>query len=80
MYNSVLTGNAAARVVLGRVVWPHIGVCCLGAGVCDEPMGDADMASFDALTSYMTRCMGRGLAVSAAIAMHNIPGTCLATA
>lgn len=34
------------------------------------------MASFDALTSYMTRCMGRGLAVSAAIAMHNIPGTC----
>lgn len=42
-------------------------------GVCDEPMGEADMQSLSTIFEYMTQCMGRGLAVSAAIALHNIP-------
>jgi len=33
------------------------------------------MFDIPAVLEYMTKCMGRGLAVSAAIAMHNIPGS-----
>ena len=36
------------------------------AGVCDEPV--------DTLMEYGTKCLGRGLAVAGAIALHNIPG------
>ena len=32
------------------------------------------MQSLSTIFEYMTQCMGRGLAVSAAIALHNIPG------
>ena len=76
VYNSVLTGTGHVRGMCpGSCTSLHRNdTFTVLAGVCDDPMGENDMQSLSTIFDYMTRCMGRGLAVSAAIAMHNIPG------
>lgn len=43
-------------------------------GVCDEGAVVPDLLDFAGWGTYASQCFGRGIAVTAAIALHNIPG------